>query len=73
MKYLAAGIIKGEDLSCPARGTWIEMQSPWTTTTGQLGSCPARGTWIEILTKVQKSTGCTVVPRKRHDGLLSNL
>lgn len=37
-------------------------------------SCPVRGTWIEIaLNDGRREQTASVVPRKRHDGLLSNL
>ena len=33
--------------SCPARGTWIEIQITLANANSN-ASCPARGTWIEI-------------------------
>ena len=37
-------------VSCPARGTWIEMPTAIPSRLWASRSCPARGTWIEILT-----------------------
>ena len=34
-------------MSCPVRGTWIEMARSGRTAI-RCGSCPVRGTWIEI-------------------------
>ena len=36
-------------MSCPSRGTWIEMFRPTPGISPGGKSCPSRGTWIEIL------------------------
>ena len=39
-------------MSCPARGTWIEIWLNFEAERAGVKSCPARGTWIEIRLQV---------------------
>ena len=42
-------IIAARQMSCPVRGTWIEIQIAHLVLRQEV-SCPVRGTWIEIFT-----------------------
>ena len=53
-------------MSCPARGTWIEIIER-TLLLSKTMSCPARGTWIEMQKLAWLRTDRdAVVPRKGH-------
>ena len=66
MKFRPVAPDRVVGLSCPARGTWIEIMSR-PAIRSMIWSCPARGTWIEISSYgVEIEEAFSVVPRKGH-------
>ena len=55
-----------DDVSCPSRGTWIEMLGLSKCWTDSNGSCPSRGTWIEIVRQMSWLPTRLVVPLAGH-------
>ena len=54
------------DVSCPSRGTWIEMLNKLYSTMPFAKSCPSRGTWIEIFSMHSNQLVYNVVPLAGH-------
>ena len=53
-------------LSCPSRGTWIEMITRLRLLTVWRMSCPSRGTWIEMVWQASTPKAERVVPLTGH-------
>ena len=52
-------------LSCPSRGTWIEIFALFSIS-ACVRSCPSRGTWIEISVAPNDKIVNQVVPLAGH-------
>ena len=53
-------------LSCPSRGTWIEIAKDESGKILRWRSCPSRGTWIEIVAVFLIIMELGVVPLAGH-------